>query len=224
MLKISRSSVQKGMVLASFIAQCHDDFLECLWVRAEKCEECELVEFRKKFEEQSPAFFNLFRNLSNFESIMKMVEKDNLSSVPQQKYETIEKFHNLQTFAESSVLALFPLFKSNNDCFPFLKTTEIEEIQRDYLLCSPKKAEKELLMVSQDWYSSLAAIFTSFYGQEKDVWAKKVYLLIKVFLYGLEKEEKKFIKEIFPVGEGNNISDDVEKFLGIKKMPPKEDI
>jgi len=221
MLEISDRSVEEGLELAFLIIDCHDDFLKCIWDRGEKCEKCGLVEFRKKFEEQSPAFFALFKKLSDKESIMKNLEQANLYGNPQQKGAARECFHDLQTFAEGSIAALFPLFKSNNDLFPFLRSQEIEEIQKDYLSCDCEKAEKELRNMNPEWFSSLAAIFTSFYGRDKELWAKKIYLLIKIFLYGAEKERERVAEES---GREGDVAGDVERFLGIKKTPPDKEI
>ncbi len=211
MLMVSDAQSREGMKLATMIVDCHNDFLECLWNRGEYHPDCNLVLFRKNFESQSPAFFGMFKSLSRYDLIMKNL-RESEDGTPQQKYAARMKFNDMQTFAEASLAALYPLYLSNDEIVPFLKVEEVKKVRKEYLIRDFKEAKEELEEIGLGWFSSVAAISTSFF--EGEIWGKRIYFLISAFLRGSEKGSAGSIFDFNSKKEGEELFNEIEKFLG----------
>lgn len=189
MIRVSEQDYKAGLEMAQLVSRC-PDFLECLWARKRSCKKnCIYVDFREAFERQSPAFFGLCKRLSGYNSVIPDLRLIEIEGSPEQKHEVRERFHDLQTFSQLWFLALYPFFLANNEQVPFVKTEEIKRVEQNYLNVNNyrdvEKREEELMDINEDWFSRLAAIAGNFHNEE--IGGKKLYLVIKVFLAGMEK-------------------------------------
>ncbi len=184
MLRISSQDLNEGKKMVHLVTEC-PDVLDCLWRGKECKQKCKLPFFRRIFERNSPAFYGLYRRLADCDAILSDLAHIELEGDSDQKHEAHERFHDLQTFAQASLLLLYPLFLTNNEDVPFVNKKEIEEVERTYLEADPEKAKDELEQINSDWWDLFVMISSNFCDSE--TYAKRCYLLVRLFLRGMEK-------------------------------------
>jgi len=216
MIRISRSDLEQGLAMARGVSQCRNA-IHCLWgqlttdITGQGSEQCELIRFRKIFEQDSPALFGKFKELSEYKSVtydLILTEKEGDSD---QKKEVRARFRDLNIFAQVSMIALYSLFLANNRVFPFVSVKEIKETKEKFLgLLNFEVGEIALEpnSVNQDWFNWICSASTNFDNVGK--WSNAIFLLIKLFIKEAEKT--------LPIGiiDEEKLFSDLESFLASK--------
>ena len=216
MIRISRSDLEQGLAMAQGVSQCRNA-IHCLWgklttdITCQWSEQCELIRFRKIFEQNSPALFGKSKELSEYESItydLVLTEKEGDSD---QKREVRVRFRDLNIFAQVLMIALYSLFLANNQTFPFISVKEIKETEEKFsglLNFEVGEIALEPNSVNQDWFNWICSTSTNFDDVGK--WSNAIFLLIKLFIKEAEKT--------LPIGiiDEEKLFSDLEFFLASK--------
>jgi len=215
-IRISRSDLEQGLAMAQGVSQCRNA-IHCLWgqltadITCQWSEQCELIRFRKIFEQDSPALFGLSKELSEYESIVYDLVLTEKEGDLDQKRKIQLRFRDLNVFAQISMIALYSLFLANNQTFPFISVKEIKETEEKFsglLNFEISGVALESNSVNQDWFNWICSASTNFDDVGK--WSNAIFLLIKLFIKEAEKT--------LPIGiiDEEKLFSDLQSFLASK--------
>jgi len=145
MIKIMRERLDQGFDLLTITEACPNSH-NCLWISRQKLfrvpgalpencpqESCELVIFRKRFEDESPAFYaealklSLFDDIAQATAVVAMKRK-----IKKRKLAKLSRrIYDLHIFGQLLILAVYSLSLAAKE-IPFLKTAEIMEFRNNY--------------------------------------------------------------------------------------------
>jgi len=202
MIKIMKEKLNRGISLLKITKNCPNSH-NCLWSRRpglfhaphllpKGCprEKCEVVIFRKAFEDDSPAFYAEALKLSQFAGVVRAtvaltVEKKESKRKRQKKL--IRRTHDLHVFGELLVLAIYPLFLETKE-IPFLSSAEIANLKnghRDAEICQTLQRMNEINPEWSEWVKSTAKNLLATYER----YPLAIIYLVCLFLKGLEKTQ-----------------------------------
>jgi len=185
MIQVTREDCEAGMKMARLVGECPDS-LDCLWSHKECRRNCILVDFRRMFERQSPAFFGVFRRISEYNAILEDLARMEIEGNADEQFGAKERFDDLQLWAQAVVFALYSLYRANHEEIPFLNNDELKKIEEDYLKRDFKGVYKELEGIDPQWFRWAAGLINRIC--DRGSWAKKWYLLVRIFIEGVEKD------------------------------------
>ncbi|MBI2450686.1 MAG: hypothetical protein HYV47_04105 [Candidatus Nealsonbacteria bacterium] len=150
-----------------------------------------IIFFRQSFESDSPAFYGEFLRICDTARKMhtylalKMEESNSSPMAAQAKWE----IDQLPKFINLALVALYPIFLSNDSQFPFLISAEITE-ERKYFSASQAEIDGikgEMRLFHALWPDQVCEM-SRFLGLN-DSYLPDIFFLIKLFLCGIRKAE-----------------------------------
>jgi len=193
MLKISEEQLERGFNVVRK-AFSYKEATHYLWGQLNKQLDriepqlFELYQFRCAFESDSPAFFAEFLELSDYQRRSRNFYglQIEMGTYPQMRKSQIE-FHDLQIFAQASVLTLYPLFLANNSEFPFLLPEEIKTEERAFSQENLDLTGKTMHDINPEWFHWIHAILGNLIDPK--IYTSAISLMVRLFLKGVQKTQ-----------------------------------
>lgn len=205
---IDEYQLDQGLELLEIMDYC-DNCPNCLWERRDKLfkisvflpdgcqrENCEVVIFRKVFEECSPILYAEALKLSRFNDIIKT--NADIADRKKKKRKKVKKLirrtDNLHVFGQLLVLAFYPLYLETRE-IPFFRAVEIVKLKANYNKEVIYQTEKTINEMNSQWFKWLISVSSNIVADHKYYLSAIVYL-IYLFLKGKEKTQLPDLKNM----------------------------
>lgn len=219
MIKIAKKELTKGLVLSRSFYNCRSVH-DCLWRKRADLfkgflprgclkENCPVVIFRKKFEDDSPCHYAEALRLSQWWCVSSLAKINRKRE--REKRELERRVDNLNIYERLVVLAIHPLDLSVGE-IPFLKSEEIKTLKRDWSPKERNRTEEVVYEINPDWYFSVGSAMKEFVGEQ--TYNDAVFYLIYLFLKGFEKNQQPDM-EAMSQEERAKLFSEIEKYLHV---------
>lgn len=196
MVMIKEEHLEEGLKIVRIASTCLRS-PHCLWGKKEDIPEsckgkiCEVIEFRRIFESDSPAFYGKVLEFSDYQRKVYNFQRLEMENGPlKQKRKAQMELHDLYIFAQLFLLIFYPLYLANKEV-PFLTPSEIRKEEKKFFSQPTNRSVNNIYQkmaeINQEWFEWIQISLTNFLFPEH--YTNSIALLVQMFLAGSEKTQ-----------------------------------
>lgn len=201
-MNITKEYLEDGYRVSQMIVVCKKErALLCLFgkktdIPKDCWQNCEFAKFRIAFESDSPVFWAEFLKLSDAHRRIHNYIGGEIEEVSfHQRYEANVELEELKNFVLALYVAFYPAFLDNGSEFPFLTLEEIEKEKKSFFEEGIDLTAQEMRKIDKvGWLDQICYRLGGLRHVQE--YANAVFLLVRLFLKGIRKEEEELFHKI----------------------------